>query len=289
MPRTVLGRAAVCAALITAPSVAFAAETFPQTEPVVAGVSCDREADYRATSPGYSGTNAVRFINQTSRTLEFFWLNYDGARVYFYQLGPNDSYLQETYPTHAWLVADRTDGTCLGIWRNSQDGITAQARITGVIPPTPTTPPETPATPQPPAPAQPTTPTTPTAPVAQTTPAPTPSKRVEAYVRFRAKISRKAVEFIKLVLVAPRSATVEVSCKPRCQLRRIRVGPTGAVSLLSLVRGRKLRPGSRLELTVTRPQTIGRFFRYTITPTGIDGVSCLVPADTRKRRACTAA
>jgi hypothetical protein len=57
----------------------------------------------------------IRFDNYLSEPVLLYWLDYDGARVPYGELGPGRSRVQETFATHPWVVT-RADGICLGIF-----------------------------------------------------------------------------------------------------------------------------------------------------------------------------
>jgi hypothetical protein len=58
---------------------------------------------------------AILFDNESSQTVQIFWLDYNGQRVFYNVLSPGTSYTQVTYVTHPWVVAD-VSGTCLSIY-----------------------------------------------------------------------------------------------------------------------------------------------------------------------------
>lgn len=74
--------------------------------------------------------------------------------------------------------------------------------------------------------------------------------------------------FLEMSLkTVPSSTTVKIRCKgrgcPKSKTLRIRKAKR-RVSLTRYVRGRRLRPGAVLQITVTKPGTIGKVFRYSI-------------------------
>jgi hypothetical protein len=38
--------------------------------------------------------------------VKIYWLGYSGEMVFYHDLGPGQSFKQETYYTHPWLVTD---------------------------------------------------------------------------------------------------------------------------------------------------------------------------------------
>lgn len=55
----------------------------------------------------------ISFVNSSGVTLDIYWLNYVGARVFYYTLSAGKSYLQRTWLTHPWVAVDRS-GVCHG-------------------------------------------------------------------------------------------------------------------------------------------------------------------------------
>jgi hypothetical protein len=56
----------------------------------------------------------VEFANRGSLPLSMFWLNFEGARVHYFDLAPGESYEQQTYVSHPW-IAIASDGRCVGV------------------------------------------------------------------------------------------------------------------------------------------------------------------------------
>ena len=51
----------------------------------------------------------IMFHNKTAETLEFWWLDYEGRRVRFGEVGPGERASMDTYETHPWVLT-RPDG-----------------------------------------------------------------------------------------------------------------------------------------------------------------------------------
>lgn len=72
-------------------------------------LSCSRE--------GYDGAvqndkdSSIEFVNDTSETRQLFWINYGGKRIFYKALEAHQSYVQDTFATHRWIVTDQ-NGTC---------------------------------------------------------------------------------------------------------------------------------------------------------------------------------
>lgn len=57
----------------------------------------------------------IRFTNKSGEVRQIFWLDRAGKRVFYSQLQNGQSYVQKTFVTHPWLVADSA-GECLAIF-----------------------------------------------------------------------------------------------------------------------------------------------------------------------------
>ena len=75
--------------------------------------SCSQESTARPQNDNTPAT--INFVNDTTETLQTFWINFAGQRVLYEQMPPGTSYMQGTWLTHPWIVADET-GTCLTLY-----------------------------------------------------------------------------------------------------------------------------------------------------------------------------
>lgn len=50
-------------------------------------------------------TAQIDFINHLSQSVDVYWINYSGGRVFYTDLLADSSYIQETFITHPWLIA----------------------------------------------------------------------------------------------------------------------------------------------------------------------------------------
>lgn len=57
-------------------------------------------------SPPSRGLSFVRFYNATQRTVEVIWINYEGVRVKYKTLQPNEFFDVNTYVAHPWMFQD---------------------------------------------------------------------------------------------------------------------------------------------------------------------------------------
>jgi hypothetical protein len=58
---------------------------------------------------------AMNFVNHTGWTVNVYWLDYSGTPVLYKNLGGWQSFYQDTYVTHPWLLV-RSDGYCIGVF-----------------------------------------------------------------------------------------------------------------------------------------------------------------------------
>jgi hypothetical protein len=86
-----------------------AAPSSPSATPAP-DASCAGEGSLRSEN-GDTPTD-LEFVNRTGITVQTLWLNYEGARVFYREVPEGSSYVQPTFVTHPWVVAD-LEGTCL--------------------------------------------------------------------------------------------------------------------------------------------------------------------------------
>jgi hypothetical protein len=74
--------------------------------------ACEKESTLRSKE----GVTPVEFtlLNRSKSTVVLYWINYEGKRVKYEEIGPNLQVKQPTYLTHPWVVAD-TKGRCLRV------------------------------------------------------------------------------------------------------------------------------------------------------------------------------
>jgi hypothetical protein len=105
----------------TAPSTLSPTPSHIATPPV-ADASCQAEAQSRSWNS--NAATSFTISNHTSETLSLFWLNFQGQRVKYFDLGPGKTRSQQTFLTHPWVVAD-PKGACIRLFL-----VTTPAQIT---------------------------------------------------------------------------------------------------------------------------------------------------------------
>jgi hypothetical protein len=89
---------------VVAIAVLFAAITAGRAnaEPVLTPLSPTLEGSLKSIV-GDTQTS-IRFVNLSSGVRNIIWLDYNGQRVFYNSLQPGQSYIQETFLTHPWLI-----------------------------------------------------------------------------------------------------------------------------------------------------------------------------------------
>ncbi|GAC1566086.1 MAG: hypothetical protein NVS2B2_38340 [Ktedonobacteraceae bacterium] len=49
---------------------------------------------------------SIAFNNFSSSVVDTYWVNFQGDEVHYNQLGPGQSYSQQTYVSHPWRIKD---------------------------------------------------------------------------------------------------------------------------------------------------------------------------------------
>ena len=83
--------------------------------------SCTLEGGVRSIDTRTA--TSVQFINISTQLRRLYWLDYSGRRVFYFLLQPGGSFIQATYVTHPWLVADSGDRCLLIYFPASAPGV----------------------------------------------------------------------------------------------------------------------------------------------------------------------
>lgn len=83
--------------------------------------SCTYEGHIKSITGATPTT--VRFVNASiTTTFRVFWLDYNGNRVLYATLSPGQSFVQQTFLTHPWVIADNSPAaTCQQIYLPLQE------------------------------------------------------------------------------------------------------------------------------------------------------------------------
>jgi hypothetical protein len=84
----------------------------------LAPLSCSYEGHIKSIA-AFSTPAAIQFVNNSASGLSFqvFWLDFNGNRVLYNTLSPGQSFIQQTFLTHPWVIADTSPAaTCQEIY-----------------------------------------------------------------------------------------------------------------------------------------------------------------------------
>jgi hypothetical protein len=70
----------------------------------------------------------ITFINRSDRPVRTYWLNYQGKRVFYSEIAPGRSYVQQTYVTHPWVITNDRSGNCIALFLPASFPATAVIR-----------------------------------------------------------------------------------------------------------------------------------------------------------------
>jgi hypothetical protein len=89
--------ALICLSFVAAwPALSRAEKKHPAEEKGVKSLNGDVEA-------------TIKFVNKSGKTVKVYWLDYDGDRKLYETLKDGESYEQQTYLTHPWVITDEND------------------------------------------------------------------------------------------------------------------------------------------------------------------------------------
>lgn len=93
------------------------------SDPPVPDSACAQESTFKSIEGTTKATLTV--INNTDETVQLFWLDYKGVRVFYHRVGPHSTFPQATWLTHPWIVAG-AQGACyrLAVMTSLQQTIT---------------------------------------------------------------------------------------------------------------------------------------------------------------------
>lgn len=70
----------------------------------------------------------ITFVNRGAHPVDVYWLDYAGERKHYQRLGAGEDYVQPTFLTHPWLVADE-NGTVLGVYLPTEQPRTVEIGV----------------------------------------------------------------------------------------------------------------------------------------------------------------
>ncbi|MCI0553330.1 MAG: hypothetical protein L0287_20465 [Anaerolineae bacterium] len=112
-----LGIGLVLSACTAAPAtpnqIATPQNTLPAIETPIVTSSPDEANCSSLRSIEGSVETVITFLNASGRAIKVYWVNYEGAEEFWFELQPGQSQVQGSFVTHAWCVRDRTSNTAL--------------------------------------------------------------------------------------------------------------------------------------------------------------------------------
>ena len=95
--------------------VLAALATSAQAQNELHDIGCAQESGLRSMED--AKVTEVIFFNQSPRPIRTYRLDSEGKRVFGSEIRPGDSYVQQTYVTHPWVVTNSGAKACKGIYQ----------------------------------------------------------------------------------------------------------------------------------------------------------------------------
>jgi hypothetical protein len=94
---------------------------------ILATLACNAQAQNELQDIGCADEAALRsidektltevtFFNQSPKMIRTYWLDHEGNRKFGSEIRPGDSFVQQTYVTHPWVVTNAAKA-CLAIFQ----------------------------------------------------------------------------------------------------------------------------------------------------------------------------
>jgi VHL beta domain len=80
----------------------------------LANLGCSTQSLHRSMT--WSTATAVTFVNRTTSPVRTYWIDYEGARVFYAEIAPCGGYVQQTYLTHPWVITGAEGEDCLAVF-----------------------------------------------------------------------------------------------------------------------------------------------------------------------------
>ena len=100
-------------AFLAAILVALAGSAQAQNE--LQDVGCAGERALRSIDE--NTMTEVTFFNQSPAPIRTYWLDHQGNRKFGSEIRPGDSFVQQTYVTHPWVVTKSAAKACMAIYQ----------------------------------------------------------------------------------------------------------------------------------------------------------------------------
>jgi von Hippel-Lindau disease tumor supressor len=95
---------------------------------ILAAIAAGAQAQTELRDLGCAGESGLRsidetkmteviFFNQSPATIRTYRLDHQGNRIFGSEIRPGDSYVQQTYVTHPWVVTKGAAKACMAIYQ----------------------------------------------------------------------------------------------------------------------------------------------------------------------------
>jgi hypothetical protein len=96
-------------------AILAALATGAQAQTELRDLGCAGESGLRSTDE--TTVTEVIFFNQSPAPIRTYWIDHQGQRIFGSEIRPGDSYVQQTYVTHPWVVTKGAAKVCLAIYQ----------------------------------------------------------------------------------------------------------------------------------------------------------------------------
>lgn len=96
-------------------AIVAALATTAQAQTELQDVGCAGENNLRSTEE--KKMTEVIFFNQSPAPIRTYRLDHQGNRIFGSEIRPGDSYVQQTYVTHPWVVTKGAAKVCMAIYQ----------------------------------------------------------------------------------------------------------------------------------------------------------------------------
>lgn len=86
-----------------------------QAQNELQNVGCAVEGNLRSIED--ATLTEVIFFNQSPAPIRTYWLDHQGNRKFGSEIRPGDSFVQQTYVTHPWVVTRSSAKACIAIYQ----------------------------------------------------------------------------------------------------------------------------------------------------------------------------
>lgn len=90
-----------------------------QADSELRDVGCGEEHHLRSIDSATA--TEVIFFNQSGAVVRTYWLDFQGKRKFRAEIPPGDSFVQQTYVSHPWLITNTATKNCVGIFQPMSD------------------------------------------------------------------------------------------------------------------------------------------------------------------------